>query len=164
MYQYMGIQYNSPFIGLFLFAPDYIRLLQNIEIMQQPLRFIDKSQSKYKNTISDDNYVIGVLPMDIEIHFLHYSSAETARSSWERRLKRLDMNNLIVKFCDRDLCTYDLIKQFDSLPYRNKVCFTVKQYPEFSSTIQIRDQTKKWVERERLGVDFLESEEEVFYI
>lgn len=31
MYQSCNLQYNSPFIGLFLFAPDYIKLLENIE-------------------------------------------------------------------------------------------------------------------------------------
>ena len=31
-------------------------------------------------------------------------------------------------------CTYETIKNFEELPYKNKVIFTYKEYPEFSST------------------------------
>lgn len=39
---------------------------------------------------------------------------------------------------DGDNCTYDSIKRFDNLPYKNKVIFTNKSYPEFKSSYYIK--------------------------
>lgn len=39
---------------------------------------------------------------------------------------------------DRDGCTYEQIKTFDELPYKNKVIFTHKEYPEFNSAFYIK--------------------------
>lgn len=42
VYQKFNLQYNTPFVGLFLFAPDYIKLLKNFENMiNNKLTFID---------------------------------------------------------------------------------------------------------------------------
>lgn len=61
MYQSCKLQYNSPFIGLFLFAPDYIKLLKNLEEnLKRKFIYINREQSKYKNCIEKD-YIIGVL-------------------------------------------------------------------------------------------------------
>ena len=46
-----------------------------------------------------------------------------------------------------DGCTYETIKNFDNLPYRNKVIFTRKKYLEFSSAYYI----KGFEEEEELG-------------
>lgn len=40
---------------------------------------------------------------------------------------------------DRDGCSYQDIKEFNSLPYKNKVIFTSKPYPEFSSSFFFKD-------------------------
>lgn len=136
MYQSCNLQYNSPFVGLFLFAPDYIKLLKDIKnYLEEELVFIKPKDSKYIDQI-DKTYPIALLK-DIEIHFLHYHDCEEARRKWNKRLSRLDFDNLIVKFCDRDLCTPLLIKEFDALPFPNKVCFAATAYPELKSVIHM---------------------------
>lgn len=140
MYQSCGLGYNSPFIGLYMYAPEYIRMLQNItENLKQPIKFINQGQSKYKDLYSD-KFIIGTLgDTGIEIVFMHYKTEEEVLCKWNRRLKRLDFNNLIVKFSDTDECTDELIKEFDNMPFKNKVCFTSKPFPECKSVIAMKE-------------------------
>ena len=79
VYQEFGLRYNTPFIGLFIYAEDYIKLLKNFRYyMNQELKFIDISKSKYIRDVKSrkdrrDDYPVGILE-DIELHFLHYNS------------------------------------------------------------------------------------------
>lgn len=132
MCQHFGLEYASPFVGLFLFAPDYIALLKDLRgHLEKRLVFIDPETSKYRDELvrygTLGKYPVGKIG-DVEIHFLHYRDCTEALTKWNRRLTRLDYRNLIVKFCDRDLATPALIEEFDRLPYRNKICLTAKDY------------------------------------
>jgi len=117
-------QYNTPFIGTFLFGPDYIKLLERFDhYMSQPLQFTTKS-------IWTDNavtYPIGKLD-DIEVHFMHYKNEEDAETKWNRRLARMyqtkDKNNYYFKISERDLVTADIIEKFHTLPFENKISFS----------------------------------------
>ncbi len=137
MYQEYNLPYNSPFIGLFLFAPDYIKMLENLkEYLNKELIFIERDQSQYTLYVNS-SYPIGLLN-DVEIHFLHYKSNDEAKRKWNKRVQRINFDNMIIKFCDRDLCTPELIQKFDLLPYPNKVCFTAKLYPQLKSVIVLK--------------------------
>ena len=123
---------------MFLYAPCYIKLLRktlSINNLGLDLIFIEQSQYEEANEARINNpYPIGVLE-DIEIHFLHYNNEEDAKSKWTERTKRVNWNNLLVKFCHRDNCTEQLLLEFDKLNFKKKVCFTAKNYPQFKSTV-----------------------------
>lgn len=141
MYQSCKLKYNSPFIGLYMYAPEYIALLRNLRYnLAQPLHFIKHEQSKYKNVVPPQ-YIIGVLgDTDIEIVFMHYHLEEEALEKWNRRLKRIDWDNMMVKFSDTDYgCTDELIEEFDKMPFKHKVCFTAKEFPECNSVIPMAE-------------------------
>ena len=57
LYAYFDVQYNTPFIGLYLMAPCYIKLLQNFEdYMQLDLNFIESLNTRMSiptNSISN---------------------------------------------------------------------------------------------------------------
>ena len=149
--QYFGIPYTSPFAGLFLFAPDYLKLLENLEgYLGKELHFIDADESKYQNELRKNRtfnqYPIGVLE-DVEIHFLHYASREEVLEKWKNRLKRICWDNLIVKFCDRDLATPELIHRFDNLPFEKKVCLVAQKY-EYASCLKLKNENSQFVENE----------------
>lgn len=65
---------------------------------------------------------------DIEIIFLHYNSKEEAYEKWNKRIKRVNHSNLIVKFSEQNLCEYEDLVAFVNLPYKNKICFVKKDY------------------------------------
>ena len=51
----------------------------------------------------------------------------------------MNYENCLFIFGDRDLCTENLLKEFDKLPFKQKVCFTAKKYPHINSCIQIKE-------------------------
>lgn len=142
MYQKFGLKYNTPFIGLFIYAPDYIRMLNDLErYMNEKLNFISPENSKYKiQMIKNNNF--GTYPIakldDIELHFLHYKNDNEARNKWEKRVKRINYKNMLIKFSDSDLCNESLIKEFNKLKFKNKICFTSKPY-KYKNNIYIKE-------------------------
>ncbi|WP_083883536.1 DUF1919 domain-containing protein [Spirulina subsalsa] len=148
LYSDLNIPYQSPFVGLFILPDDYLKLLENIpKYLQSSLLFIDQSSRPIISNQIKKKYPIGLLNETIEIHFLHYSTIEEARTKWQRRLERIDWNNpnFFVKFCDYaelypQYFNPQQIQQFDQLeiPYP-KVCFTARPYPDLSSTVWIKE-------------------------
>lgn len=131
IYQDLHIQASSPTIDLYFNAPDFIQFLNKMPYyLGCSLTFTKKT--KYSEI--DSIYPIGALD-DVEIHFMHYKSDKDALLKWEQRKKRIEFDNLFIIMTDRDFCTYDIIKEFDNLPYKNKIIFTAKHYPEFKSAI-----------------------------
>lgn len=129
VYQYFGLPYYSPTIGLFFMDDDYIKFLERFGYyIAQPLKFITIEESRYKQQLQSEstakmNYPIALLD-DVEIHFLHYKSTTEAEEKWNRRLKRLNMNRLLVKMSQRSLNSNDILDRFEALPFKNKICFT----------------------------------------
>ena len=128
VYNRLGVKYNTPFVGLFIYGPDYIKLLENFDnYINYELSFIPQSKWN-KSTIS---YPIGLLN-DIEVHFMHYKDENEALSKWNRRLERMkkvtNKNNYFFKICDRDLTDINIIRRFHKLPFKNKISFGIKNF------------------------------------
>ena len=75
----------------------------------------------------------------MEVHFLHYASENEAVEKWGRRKKRINFDNLFVKFCDRDLCSDDEITAFAKLEFKNKVFFSSRENRAGSSLVFLKD-------------------------
>lgn len=141
VYQRYALPYTSPTVGLMFFADEYIKFVSNLRYyMNQDLKFIPKTQSKYYQYYKDKEkyYPIGKLD-DIEIVFLHYKSENEAREKWNRRKARINWDNLIIKFNDQNRCTPEHIKEFDKLPYKNKLCFVANLVEGTECTIQFKE-------------------------
>lgn len=129
MYQYFDMPFNSPFIGLFLTADDYLTLLEHPEILDTPPMMTDARHSRHAADYAHlRNYPLGVLPRGVEIHFLHYPDAETALAKWNRRVRRIDWNNCLVKFSQGHDTGNEEVARFSALPYPHKVCLTSRRY------------------------------------
>ena len=116
-YRFLRMRHLSPTVNLFFFAPDYLKFASRLQhYLQQPLKFIDESSYEDGQVThkAHGRYPIGLLD-DIEIHFMHYTSKADAKLKWERRAARVNFDNLIFTFTDRDLCTPELIRQFNEL-------------------------------------------------
>ena len=147
VYESYDLPKQSPTVGLFFMAEDYIEFLSDLKgYVNGKLDFIKPNQSKWKDLpeISGDkrfgSYPVGVLSngkKSVEIFFLHYKNEKEAREKWARRVKRINWDKLLVKFNDQNGCTERELKRFISMPYKNKVFFTVKEW-EINSDIIIR--------------------------
>ncbi len=143
IYKDLHVPYNTPFVGLFLYAPCYLRLLGNLEFyLHSNLVFVKKSKYAEANLTREENsnnYPIGVLGNNVEVHFLHYKDESDALAKWQKRLTRVNMNNLFIAFTDRDLCTKNHLLEFDSLSFTQKVVFTAQSHPQIKSSVWIKD-------------------------
>ena len=116
------LRYNTPFIGVFIQSPCYIKLLENFHKYMKK-RAKPCSKSKY-GTFKYPIMSIG----DIEIHCLHDKDIKECIEKWERRKKRmLPINKCYLKMCDRDKYTDDLGKRFTKLKYKKKKLFLSKK-------------------------------------
>lgn len=135
VYQYFGLPYNSPTVGLFIMDDDYIKFLERFDYyIDQPLRFITFESSRYYDYLSREStakmsYPIAMLD-DIEIHFLHFHSQVEADEKWKRRCKRINRKRLLIKMSQRFIHDIEILNRFDNLPFRNKICFTEVDYPK----------------------------------
>lgn len=139
IYESYNLPKKTPTVGMFFMAKDYIEFLSDLEgYISGDLTFINPSDSRWKNMpeLASDNrfghYPIGVLSNGInsvEIFFLHYHSEQEALDKWKRRIKRINWNKLLIKFNDQNGCTETEVKRFMALPFKNKLFFTCKHWP-----------------------------------
>lgn len=139
-YQYLGMPYLSPTVGLYFFAEDYIKFIMNLRYyLSLDLQFISVEYSRYQEELRKRNENILAIPIgildDVEIVFLHYKSEEEAKNKWNRRLQRINYDDIILKFSNMNLCTEEHILKFDTLPFHNKFVLNCIKRSEIQSEI-----------------------------
>lgn len=125
VYKKDKIKYQTPFVNLFIHTPDYIKLVKNFKT------YIS-CKLEFK---SNDNYVIAKLN-DVEISFSHSRNFEECLSTWNRRLDRINYDNILFKcgyIYEKNTEWYqnnldNLIEEFHSIPNIPKISFTLKKY------------------------------------
>ena len=128
VYKHFNRPFNTPFIGLMLSGPCYVRLLQQPQhYMALPLVFQSHSRYEAINTLRagwKHWFPIATLggkdgiDEGVEIQFLHYHSEAEALDKWTRRVERINWENLFVKFDgSKDFATPELVHEFDQLSY-----------------------------------------------
>lgn len=132
VYQYFGLEYCSPTAGLFFTGEDYVKICSDLKgYFAKELVFISPENSKNKIQLYGSNnwgnYPVARLG-DIEVYFMHYHSQEEAEQKWERRISRIDYDNLIFLFAESDLSTSSDIDAFCKLPTKNKICLSYRDY------------------------------------
>ena len=103
--------------------------------MSLEVEFISPEKSKYYNELEvrgQTEKPIGLLD-DVEIIFLHYTSTKDAKEKWERRKKRINYDNIFIKFSNMNLCTEEHIKEFDELNFLNKFVLNNRKKTKYSS-------------------------------
>ena len=129
----LNVRFNSPTVNLYFMASDFIFFLKNLK------EFIDSGEITPLELEGIDHPVakMSIPAGEIVLYLVHYKSVAEFKEKWEERKVRINYDNLFVAMNDRNECTYDLIKEFVLLPYKNKVCFTHKKYAEFDSAFYL---------------------------
>ncbi len=135
LYHDFGKEFLSPTINLFIESPDFIKFCSNLNGYLQ-LSLQEDSSAK--------QYPIGILG-DIRIHFLHYGSFSEAKSAWERRSKRVLLDNVFVIMSDRDNYSEELFAEFKKLKYKKVLFSHVNKYDE-EVVYVAKDKNKKMVD------------------
>ena len=125
-YKYFGLQKKTPTVGAYFFADDFVRLCKNLKYyLSLTLTIIPTCESKHIDALKtkgEETALIGKLG-DIEIIFLHYQDVDELLKKWERRVKRINWDRLILKFSYQNECNDDLVKDFLSIDNYEKFCF-----------------------------------------
>ncbi len=124
----LGCPFNSPTVNLY-FLPDHF-----LKFVRNPEAYL--AAELEETQVEDIPYPVGQLK-DIQLFFMHYDSFDEAKKAWERRAKRVDLKNVFLVMTDKNDCTYEQMREFEELPYKNKVIFTHKEYKEFPSSFYI---------------------------
>lgn len=129
IYQTLGRQYNTPFVGLLIRPPCFAKLAANFETyMAKELRFTKESKYPHHRNARRTNKPcpIGQLG-DIEIQFIHYSSEEEAAKKWHRRKARIDYTTLHYILVIDSVCAPEVITAYTQSNTQNKVCFHIQK-------------------------------------
>ena len=130
-------RFNSPTVNFYFSAEDYIKFISNLR------EYIEKGQLKDVTNPGEYVKVLIEIPGEqITAHCIHYKTAEDFIEKWNSRKTRINYENCFFIMNDRNGCEEVHLKKFDSLPYKNKVCFVHKEYPEYSSTFYIKGAEK----------------------
>ena len=112
--------YNSPTVGLWMEPPDFLELVRD-------LRDIIEEDIVEDISASDSfGYPVGLI-RGLRLYFQHYASFEQAIFDWRRRATRLNFDDVVVTFTDRDGASTKDLKSFEDLPYR-KIAFTANPF------------------------------------
>lgn len=138
IYYDLGMRFLSPTINLTIGMNDFVKFAENLKW------YLEKEIVELKEEKDCPSGMLG----DIKIDFVHYESFQEGVRKWEERKKRIHWDNLFFMGTERGDCTYETLRRFDKLPYKNKVIFTHVEYPEISSACYI----KGFETEEKLGM------------
>ena len=124
IYKELGMKSLSPTINMACISRDYIEFLRNWEhYCSTEIRAYTKEE--YENSfVAFHNFIPrGMMDNKVTWFFSHYQSAEDGIAAWEKRVKRMNRNNIVVLAAlERDEDAY----AFDQLPIKKKLGFYYK--------------------------------------
>ncbi len=125
-YEYFNIEKKSPTIGCYFFAADFVKFCKNLKYyLKQKLVLIDSQKSIHREELhnkGEDGVIVGKLD-DVEIVFLHYKDKNLILDKWQRRVKRINYDKIILKFSYQNGCNDELINDFLAISEYPKICF-----------------------------------------
>ncbi|MEE1282616.1 MAG: DUF1919 domain-containing protein [Acutalibacteraceae bacterium] len=129
IYHRLGMSFSSPTINMFFpIKKQYLKFVSNIEYyVNQELRFIDDPQYPTPVAYLDD----------VKLVFNHYKTAEEAETSWNRRKKRINYNNIFIIFDDIADADYNDLIEFNKIKCNGKVILSAHNYENLHNLVQI---------------------------
>lgn len=119
LYHWLGLQFRSPFINLYMDNYDFLTALENFDEFIES-EIIEDTKSNYP-------YPLGIGPHGEKIHFMHYPDFKTAVTKWNQRRTRIDRNNMAVMLTNlgcgltSENDTINIIRRFNELPFEHKI-------------------------------------------
>lgn len=147
IYHYLGKQFLSPTINLWLTEDDFYKFVNN-------LNYYIEQEVEYFKEDETNKFPIGIIKGitkedDILINFNHDTDFERAKADWDNRKKRIDWDNIWVIASTHYGESQEKIERYEKLMRKVKglVVFTAKDYPQYSYTLQL----KKYKNEECVG-------------
>ena len=128
------LPYNSPTCGTYFFSKEYLRFLGDLRgYLGMELEQVPVKESRYAEkliSLHGPEVTVGRLA-DVEIVLLHYPEFTEAKAKWERRVKRINWDNLLVKYSDQNGFEPEDFETFRKMTFDNKLFLTTN--PDYQS-------------------------------
>ena len=135
VYHDLKMEFLSPTINLFIPPKDFIRFIKDIEYwVQQPMIEIKDEELRKKYSYP----IVELGENGVRVHLVHYNSVDEAQKKWNERVKRINWDKLFFVLDDRNGCDEKTVYEYDKLPYKNKVFFSHREYPDISCVCHIK--------------------------
>ena len=135
IYHRLGKKFLTPTINMFFSQPDFVEFCLHLEFyLEQELGFIETNESYPVAELRGDDKDIPT----IRLNFNHDKVPETAIENWEKRKRRIRMDNLYVILYNLDGLTLEQLKRLDQFPCKGKVVLTAVPLPEIPWSVQIK--------------------------
>lgn len=129
LYHWLGLQFRSPFINLYLTDSDFVKALEHWgEFVKYDI---------IEDVTSIKNYPVGISCYGIRIHFMHYKTFDEAKTKWQERVKRIDNDNIAFMLTNWG-GQESVLKRFDKLSFKNKVAFSWQRYDDMKSVFFLK--------------------------
>ncbi len=142
IYQFIGKQYQSPTVGLWISCPDYIKFIKELDNLSN-------FSFEFENN-NNFNYPVGLIN-GIRIGFQHYNSHKEVIEKWEKRFNRINFNKIFYKidfrypwYTQKDIDNWNSMKLSRSIALVNDEtikkfgiihnCFIINSSQEFNNT------------------------------
>lgn len=121
VYHALSLPFSSPTVNINWKQGEYIKFISDLPYyLQQPLR------CGRRENLETGEYPIGLLgenDRQVQMELIHNISFDEASQQWKRRQKRINFDNIFVKFGLNKTSDWEFyINIFDSLQYK-KICF-----------------------------------------
>lgn len=128
IYHDLGLRFRSPTVNLTVSMADLVKMAGNLRwyMEQTPVEIPDSG--------SCPAGMIG----DVRLNFVHYPSFEEGLRKWEERKKRINWDRIILMGTDRNGCSPETLREFDRLPWPNKIVFTQVPRPQLASACHMK--------------------------
>ena len=128
-YHDAGLEFTSPLINTAMDGKDFIKFISD------PRHYLSCNMEFF--SWPGRNFPIARIE-DVEVNFVHYSTKEECVEAWNRRAQRIVWDNIFIIATDHDgMYQEECLALFDKLPYKNKMMFVAKEYPQYSWAIPI---------------------------
>lgn len=129
-YHDAGREFTSPLVNTAMDGEDFLKFVST------PKHYLDCDLEFF--SWPGRNFPIARID-DIEVNFVHYKTEEECIEKWKSRADRIVWDNIFIIATNHDgMNTEKCMGQFDELPYKNKIMFVSKEYPQYEWAVLIR--------------------------
>lgn len=130
-YHYFHMQFQSPFINMYIEDDEYLRLLLNLkQYLAEPIVYC----ANEINPVEKFEYPVFKLG-DVKLHMNHYHSIEEGERLWYERLRRVNWDNIFVMMYTE---SNSVAKVFSELSFKKKVCFVGSDDIKYPNVMPIK--------------------------
>jgi len=121
-YSTLGLECLSPFKNLFITESEYIKMLSDLRYYLG----CSLELSRFAIDINSKEQYPVMRLSDVEVHCCHEIDPDMAKENWNRRVKKINLDNLFIAMYTENK---NIAEEFLKIDYEKKICFVPFESP-----------------------------------